>query len=147
MTTRSRRSFLATAVFGGAALAIAAPGCAPSYKDQRSPVDELDKRRRALELEKERADAEERERAREEALRPRVVPDATQAVEPVARAAEGVEKTEPASVGIETKPRTAEKGKAVEIAVDPKTLLRILHSESGVNTLIGPPPAPSWGAR
>src|SRR3982751_1119789 len=31
----------------------------------------------------------------------------------------------------------AEKGKAVEIAVDPKTLLRILHSESGVNTLIG----------
>lgn len=31
----------------------------------------------------------------------------------------------------------AEKDKAVEIAVDPKTLLRILHSESGVNTLIG----------
>src|SRR6476620_4041351 len=31
----------------------------------------------------------------------------------------------------------AEKGRAVEIAVDPKTLLRILHSESGVNTLIG----------
>jgi large subunit ribosomal protein L25 len=31
----------------------------------------------------------------------------------------------------------AEKGKAVEIAVDPKSLLRILHSESGVNTLIG----------
>src|SRR4029453_15102066 len=31
----------------------------------------------------------------------------------------------------------AEKGKAVEIAVDPKTLLRILHSESGANTLIG----------
>jgi large subunit ribosomal protein L25 len=31
----------------------------------------------------------------------------------------------------------AEKGKAVEISVDPKTLLRILHSESGVNTLIG----------
>jgi large subunit ribosomal protein L25 len=31
----------------------------------------------------------------------------------------------------------AEKGKAVEIAVDPKELLRILHSESGVNTLIG----------
>jgi large subunit ribosomal protein L25 len=31
----------------------------------------------------------------------------------------------------------AEKGKAVPIAVDPKTLLRILHSESGVNTLIG----------
>src|SRR4026209_188150 len=30
-----------------------------------------------------------------------------------------------------------EKGKAVEIAVDPKNLLRILHSESGVNTLIG----------
>lgn len=30
-----------------------------------------------------------------------------------------------------------EKGKAVAIAVDPKTLLRILHSESGVNTLIG----------
>jgi len=30
-----------------------------------------------------------------------------------------------------------EKGKAVEIAVDPKVLLRILHSESGVNTLIG----------
>jgi large subunit ribosomal protein L25 len=27
--------------------------------------------------------------------------------------------------------------KAVEIAVDPKVLLRILHSESGVNTLIG----------
>src|SRR5215216_5703578 len=31
----------------------------------------------------------------------------------------------------------AEKGQAVEIAVDPKNLLRILHSESGVNTLIG----------
>jgi large subunit ribosomal protein L25 len=31
----------------------------------------------------------------------------------------------------------SEKGKAVEIAVDPKELLRILHSESGVNTLIG----------
>ncbi|MGH9308861.1 MAG: 50S ribosomal protein L25 [Vicinamibacterales bacterium] len=31
----------------------------------------------------------------------------------------------------------AEKGKAVEISVDPKVLSRILHSESGVNTLIG----------
>ena len=31
----------------------------------------------------------------------------------------------------------AEKGKAVEIAVDPRVLSRILHSESGVNTLIG----------
>ncbi len=31
----------------------------------------------------------------------------------------------------------AVKGKAVEIAVDPKILMRILHSESGVNTLIG----------
>src|SRR4051812_22526440 len=31
----------------------------------------------------------------------------------------------------------AEKGKAQEIAVDPKVLMRILHSESGVNTLIG----------
>ena len=31
----------------------------------------------------------------------------------------------------------AEKGKATEIAVDPKMLSRILHSESGVNTLIG----------
>jgi large subunit ribosomal protein L25 len=31
----------------------------------------------------------------------------------------------------------AGKDKAVEIAVDPKVLLRILHSESGVNTLIG----------
>src|ERR687897_2603582 len=31
----------------------------------------------------------------------------------------------------------AEKGKATEIAVDPKVLLRILHSESGVNSLIG----------
>jgi large subunit ribosomal protein L25 len=31
----------------------------------------------------------------------------------------------------------AEKGKATEIAVDPKALMRILHSESGVNTLIG----------
>jgi large subunit ribosomal protein L25 len=30
-----------------------------------------------------------------------------------------------------------EKGKAMEIAVDPKNLLRILHSEAGVNTLIG----------
>jgi large subunit ribosomal protein L25 len=30
-----------------------------------------------------------------------------------------------------------EKDKAVAIAVDPKMLLRILHSESGVNTLIG----------
>jgi large subunit ribosomal protein L25 len=31
----------------------------------------------------------------------------------------------------------AEKGQATAIAVDPKVLLRILHSESGVNTLIG----------
>ena len=31
----------------------------------------------------------------------------------------------------------AEKNKAVEVSVDPKALLRILHSESGVNTLIG----------
>jgi large subunit ribosomal protein L25 len=30
-----------------------------------------------------------------------------------------------------------EKNKAKEIAVDPRVLLRILHSESGVNTLIG----------
>jgi large subunit ribosomal protein L25 len=30
-----------------------------------------------------------------------------------------------------------EKGKAVEIAVDPKNLLRILHSDAGVNSLIG----------
>jgi len=31
----------------------------------------------------------------------------------------------------------ADKGKATEIAVDPKILSRILHSESGANTLIG----------
>jgi large subunit ribosomal protein L25 len=31
----------------------------------------------------------------------------------------------------------ADKGQATAIAVDPKMLLRILHSESGVNTLIG----------
>jgi large subunit ribosomal protein L25 len=31
----------------------------------------------------------------------------------------------------------AEKGKAVDLAVDPKNLLKILHSESGANTLIG----------
>src|SRR5918993_2461166 len=31
---------------------------------------------------------------------------------------------------------SVEKGKAVEISVDPKILSRILHSESGVNTLI-----------
>jgi large subunit ribosomal protein L25 len=31
----------------------------------------------------------------------------------------------------------AEKGKALEISVDPKALSKILHSESGVNTLIG----------
>jgi len=31
----------------------------------------------------------------------------------------------------------AEKNKAVEIAVDPKILMRILHSKGGVNTLIG----------
>ena len=30
-----------------------------------------------------------------------------------------------------------EKGKAIDIAVDPKELSRILHSDSGVNTLIG----------
>jgi len=30
-----------------------------------------------------------------------------------------------------------EKNKALEIAVDPRVLLRILHSDSGVNTLIG----------
>ena len=31
----------------------------------------------------------------------------------------------------------AEKGKTTEISVDPKVLLRILHSEAGVNSLIG----------
>jgi large subunit ribosomal protein L25 len=31
----------------------------------------------------------------------------------------------------------SKRGKTLEIAVDPKALLRILHSESGVNTLIG----------
>ena len=31
----------------------------------------------------------------------------------------------------------SEKGKTTEISVDPKVLLRILHSESGVNSLIG----------
>src|SRR3954463_11723399 len=31
----------------------------------------------------------------------------------------------------------AEKNTAIEIAVDPKRLMRILHSDSGVNTLIG----------
>src|SRR5947209_8423868 len=31
----------------------------------------------------------------------------------------------------------SDKGKATEIAVDPRVLLRILHSDSGVNTLIG----------
>jgi large subunit ribosomal protein L25 len=31
----------------------------------------------------------------------------------------------------------AEKGKTTEISVDPKMLLRILHSEAGVNSLIG----------
>src|SRR5439155_6069262 len=31
----------------------------------------------------------------------------------------------------------SDKGKATEIAVDPRVLLRILHSQSGVNTLIG----------
>jgi large subunit ribosomal protein L25 len=31
----------------------------------------------------------------------------------------------------------AQKGQATEIAVDPKALMKILHSESGVNTLIG----------
>src|SRR5687767_12821965 len=30
-----------------------------------------------------------------------------------------------------------EKNKAIDIAVDPKALSKILHSESGVNTLIG----------
>ena len=48
-TRRSRRSFLATALLGGsAALALAAPGCGPSYKSQRPPLDELDKRDRGL---------------------------------------------------------------------------------------------------
>ena len=49
ITRRSRRSFLATALFGGAAvLTFAAPGCGPSYKSQRPPLDELDKRDRGL---------------------------------------------------------------------------------------------------
>jgi len=39
----------------------------------------------------------------------------------------------------------AEKGKALEIAVDPKALLKILHSESGVNTLIGLVDQPGTG--
>ena len=48
MTTRSRRSFLATALLSGAAFMFTAPGCGPSYQSQRPPVDELDKRDRGL---------------------------------------------------------------------------------------------------
>jgi hypothetical protein len=48
MMTRSRRSLLATALLGGAVMTFAAPGCGPSYSDQRPPLDELDKRDRGL---------------------------------------------------------------------------------------------------
>jgi len=47
MMTRPR-TLLAAALLGGAALTLAAPGCGPSYKSQRPPLDELDKRDRGL---------------------------------------------------------------------------------------------------
>jgi hypothetical protein len=44
-----RKSFAAAALVAGAAFTLAAaPGCSPSYSDQRPPLDELDKRDRGL---------------------------------------------------------------------------------------------------
>jgi translation initiation factor IF-2 len=84
-------------------------------------TDELDARRRALEAAKERAEIEEQERARLEALRPKPEPEATKeepaplaVVEPQA---EAVEKTEPQDAdkaAVEAKGRPGEKAKVGE---------------------------------
>jgi translation initiation factor IF-2 len=76
-------------------------------------TDELDKRRRALEVERERADAEEAERARLEALRP---PSPPPAAEPVAEKPP-VDVTPPPAAppaAAEVTARAPEKGKTAE---------------------------------
>jgi translation initiation factor IF-2 len=90
-------------------------------------TDELDARRRALEAEKERADAADRERARLEALRPPVEPKPLpEAVpEPAVVAKTGDVKVEaPAKAEVETKPVTPEKAKTAEAPRRPEQLAR-----------------------
>jgi translation initiation factor IF-2 len=90
-------------------------------------TDELDARRRALEAEKERADAADRERARLEALRPPVEPKPLpEAVpEPAVVAKTGDVKVEaPAKAEVETKLVTPEKAKTAETPRRPEQLAR-----------------------
>jgi translation initiation factor IF-2 len=76
-------------------------------------TDEIDARRRALEAEKERAEVEDRERARLEALRPPAAPEPAPALEPPT--SEIVLPSPPAG---EVTPRPAEKAKATEKRVE-----------------------------
>jgi translation initiation factor IF-2 len=88
--------------------------------------DELDARRRALEVEKERAEVEARERARLEALRPKVEQPAPAAKVPERAEAviEGLDKAEPATADLEAKPQTPAKGKPGDVIRRPEPLAR-----------------------
>jgi translation initiation factor IF-2 len=83
-------------------------------------ADELDARRRALEIARERAEAEERERVRLEALRPKPEPkvevvEATPpaVLEPQAEKTEKLEPQQPDKAAVEAKAHPAEKAKGV----------------------------------
>jgi translation initiation factor IF-2 len=110
---------LETVEAGGAAVADIA-----QQKTGGLSTDELDARRRALEAEKERAEAAERERARLEALRPRVEPKPEPAPEPTVAKPE-VAKEEAPKKEAETKPAAApEKAKTAEPARRPEQVAR-----------------------
>ena len=93
-------------------------------------TDELDARRRALEAERDRAEAAERERARLEALRPKIepkpepAPEAKPAQEPAVVAKVDVKVEEAPKKVVETKPAAPEKAKTAEAVRRPEQVAR-----------------------
>jgi translation initiation factor IF-2 len=88
-------------------------------------TDELDARRRALEAEKERAEAAEQERVRLEALRPKVEPKPETAPETVITKPEVVKPEAPKPAAeAQAEPRTPEKGKTAEALRRPPEVAR-----------------------
>jgi len=89
-------------------------------------TDELDARRRALEAERDRAEAAERERARLEALRPPMEPKVEPApvAKPEQEPAVVAKAEEPAKADVGTKPGTPEKPKVGEVVRRPEQLAR-----------------------
>jgi translation initiation factor IF-2 len=110
---------LETVEAGGAAVADIA-----QQKTGGLSTDELDARRRALEAEKERAEAAERERARLEALRPKVEPKPEPVPEPVVAKPEVAKVDEAPKKEAETKPAGPEKAKTAEPVRRPEQLAR-----------------------